>query len=275
METMIKNFIVKKRSVIVVTALALGFIGICLISRSQKSVDDTLTIGMMSGWPPFMSINQQGAFEGFDVDVAQELARRMGKKLVIQDVGSLAACFIALEKNRVDAIMSGLDITQERMNKLEMVPYTGQGVNEFTLLFWNQIPAGVTTIQDLEKLPNPIVIVEPGVATEKYLARFSFITKKQISALQDQLLDLKYGKSQALFLEPQVARRLMNKNPELKSLRVPLPPEFQIFGMGIAIKKDNRECAKKVQAAIDAMKADGTVTLLETKWQVSGVSNEF
>ncbi len=61
--------------------------------RSRAKTDDTLIVGMMSGWAPFMTITAKGTYEGFDVDVAQELAQRMGKKLVIQDLGSLHDSF--------------------------------------------------------------------------------------------------------------------------------------------------------------------------------------
>jgi len=241
---------------------------------SSKKDECAITVGMMSGWAPFMTINQQGKFEGFDVDVANEVAKRLGKKCQITDVGSLSSLFVALEKGKVDMLFSGLDITTKRLTAMEMVPYTGQGFKEFYLLFWNKIPEGITSIQDLKNYPNATVIAEPGDSPEKYLAQFDFITKKSIGALADQLLDLQYGKSLALFREPQLAKRLCKKNPQLKALSVPLPVEWQAFGMGIALKKGNTKLNSQVQATIQAMKADGTLKALETKWQMNEEDNE-
>ena len=104
--------------------------------RLKQQSSEALTVGMFV-WAPFMSINSNGDYEGFDVDVANELARRMNRKLDIKDLGFLTSCFIALEQNKIDLIISDLDITEQRLQKLVMVPYFGQEVKAFSLLFWN------------------------------------------------------------------------------------------------------------------------------------------
>lgn len=242
---------------------------IVLYPKRQKDKAE-LVVGMMSGWAPFMSVNPQGYFEGFDVDVAQLIAQRMGKKLVIKDLGSLASCFIALDQKRVDMLFSGLDITQKRLESVAMVPYVGQGTREYFLVFYKQIPEGVTQLDDLKKLKNPIVCVEPGHSTEKFLDQYPFITKKQLSSLPDMLLDLEYGKSTAAFLEPQLVRRLQEKGI-FAYLPVPLPPEFIIYGCGIALKKGRPELEKKVALVIEELKREGSIKQLEEKWQLTGV----
>lgn len=252
---------------------------ICLITllsaffffRKTKNNTDTLCVGMMSGWAPFMAINNQAEFEGFDVDVATAIAKRLGKQLVIKDLGSLAACFIALEQNKVDMILSGLDITQQRLEKMHMVPYVGQGIKEYFLVFWNKIPENVSRIEDLKKMKNPVVCIEPGNSSEKFLDRFDYILKKPLTSLSDIILDLQYGKSLAAFLEPQVVGKLMPTKPEIKYMSVPLPPEFQIFGCGIALKKENESLKNKITEIVRQLKQEGTIKQLEAKWQVTGV----
>lgn len=271
-----KNSIFSKQFFII-AVLVLCLTGISLLKllrTTSTKKDDTMVIGMMSGWAPFMSINQQGNYEGFDVDVAQEVARRLQKKCEIIDMGSLAPLFIALDRNKIDMIFSGLDITEKRQEQMEMVYYAGDQVREYYLMFWNKIPEGITTIEDLKNYPNAIVIVEPGDSPEKYLEQFDFITKKQISALTDQMLDLQYGKSLAIFRQPEVAKRMCLKNPQIKLLPIPLPSTYQIYGMGIALKKGNTMLAKKVNATIKSMQADGTLKKLAAQWQLSGGSDE-
>lgn len=230
--------------------------------------ENSLKFGMMSGWAPFMTINQQGLFEGFDVDVAEEIAKRLGQKSQILDMGSLAPLFVALQTNKIDMILSGLDITNERLKKLDMIPYCGENIEEYYLLFWQKIPENINNIADLKNYPDPVVVVEPGVSAEKLIDNYGFITKKQIAALPDRVLDVQYGKSLAMLLEPSVARSLMVKNTNLKALPVKLPQELQIFGMGIATKKDSA-LSKRIEDAIRAMKKDGTLEKLQAKWGLS------
>lgn len=263
------NTVFKTLSMIVTAAMIAAFIAIvCITSKTTKKPEDTLVVGMMSGWAPFMTINQKGVFEGFDVDVAQELANRLNKKLVIQDLGSLASCFIALDQNKIDLLLSGLDVTEQRLEKYAMVRYTGQDVTSFELVFWNDIPKGITGMQDLRNIPNAIVCAEPGSAQEKFLDQYSFVIKKSLNSVTDIILDLKFGKSLAAVLEPRVAARFKKQYPEIKTLTVALPKNFQVYGCGIALKKNNHALITSTAAIIQAMRQQGVLKQLEQKWQL-------
>lgn len=272
--TLFSNFAQSKVVLFVIAAVCL-LGGLYSMLRVPTKNDDTIVVGMMSGWAPFMSIAADGSYVGFDVDVSQELARRMNKKITIYDLGSIVPCFIALEQNKIDMVFSGLDINQARLQQYNMVYYSGNDVTSYDLLFWKQIPEGVKTIQDLKKYPQSIVVVEPGDSPEKCLDQYDYIIKKQISAITDQLMDLQYGKSTAIFRQPVIAQRMRAQYPQLKSISVPLPLEYQIYGMGIALKKENRSLTAMVQKTIEDMIADGTIKKLELKWQLNGDSNEL
>lgn len=235
--------------------------------RAPQTVRNTLTIAMMSGWAPFMSINNQAEFEGFDVAVAQELAKRLGKELVIKDLGSLAPTFIALEQGLVDLVMSGLDITDVRRERMAMIPYSGEDVKTFSLLFWQKIPANITCIEDLVA-ENATVCVEPGSVLESFLDSVVGLPQKSLSKLEEMVLDVRYGKSQAMLVEPRIGRRLMRMEPNLKLLSVRLPRSFQTFGLGIAARKNDTVMIKKIENIINAMRADGILRALEQQWQM-------
>src|SRR5690606_20837831 len=233
-----------------------------------KESKKTLVVGMMSGWAPFMTINAKGDYEGFDVDVAQEVAKRLDRLLIVQDLGSLASCFIALDQQRIDMMLSDLDITQMRREKMAMIRYSGQDVTQYKLIFWNEIPENIKTMNDMRNFPDAVVCIESGSAQEKFLDGYKFVTKKRVNSLVDIVLDLRFGKSLAAVVEPGVAARLQRQNSEIKSIFVDLPQDFQVFGCGIAINKKNTELIVKTQAIIDQMYADGTLKMLEQKWQV-------
>lgn len=233
----------------------------------STSEQDSLAVGMMSGWAPFMTVNAQGEYEGFDVDVAQAIAQKMGKNLVIKDLGSLAPTFVALEQGKIDMVMSGLDITQARLNEMSMIPYTGTDVREFILLFWGKVPDGISSIKDLAK-NNCVVCVEPGSEQEKYLDSIKGISQKSLSRVEDMILDVKFGKSTAFLVEARVGKRMMSFNPELKQLVVSLPQEFMTFGYGIAISARNQSLVKKITSIIMQLKTEGTLKQLEAKWRL-------
>lgn len=153
--------------------LSIISIGCFYLFFPSQAKNKPIIIGMMSGWAPFMVVNDQGNFEGFDVDVAQEIGKRLGKKVEIKDIGSLASLLLSLEQGAIDFAMSGLGITESRQKRLCMIPYTGQNIAYFVLLFNKKIPEGVKTIDDLQSLSSSIVCVEPGSNEERCLDQFS------------------------------------------------------------------------------------------------------
>ncbi len=240
-------------------------------NRAKKTISKPqLTVGMMSGWAPYMVINKSGDYIGFDVDVAQEISKRVGKELVIKDMGSLAPLFLALNQNKIDLLFSGLDITTQRSKKIDMVRYTGENIKNLYLLFWNKIPAGITCLQDLAGKPNACVCVEPGSSSATFMAqeRFKNITQKPVNSVVDMIMEIKYGKSLAAILEPLVVQDLQKKNPEIKTLEVKLPEDFQILGIGIGIKKNNTRMQKEVTQIVQKIKKDGTLRKFEQKWNL-------
>ncbi|HSC24924.1 MAG TPA: transporter substrate-binding domain-containing protein [Candidatus Babeliales bacterium] len=266
-KNMIKNFMYGKIFLIIVVIGIVLIVGI-LALRSTKKSDDTLVVGMMSGWAPFMSITNNGEYEGFDVDCAQELAKRMNKKLVIKDLGSVASCFIALEQNKIDMIFSGLDITQARLKNVAMVQYTGEDIKTFNVVFWDETPQNIRSMEDFRDITNGVVCVESGSSQEAFLDKYPFIEKKRMNSVVDIILDLRFGKSVAAILEPRIARQFAQKNPALQTIDVVLPQECITYGCGIAIKKENPCLVDITENVITSMKNDGLLEALELRWKL-------
>lgn len=252
-------------SVVVLGGLCLS---VFIAVRAPRKGKRPLVVGMMSGWAPFMVVNNQGAYEGFDVDVAQEIGKRLGCDVEIQDIGSLAALLLALEQGSIDCALSGLDITQARLQKMRMIPYTGAEVTSLCLLFNQKIPQGVASIQDLQRLGTVDICVEPGSSQEKFLDQFPWVTPKPLSKVEEMVLDVTYGKSLAMLVEQPVGRRLAQQCPALVPCLVPLLKDFQTFGMGIALQKNNNKLAQQIEAVVKQMRADGVLTRLEQQWNL-------
>src|SRR5581483_6429051 len=181
---------------------------------------------------------------------------------------SFASGYLAIDQDKVDVLMSGLDITQKRRHSLNMVYYTGEKAKEYSLIFWDKIPSAITSIEDIQHIPDAIVCVEMGSLKESFLDKYRFITKKRMNSVVDMILDLCFGKSLAALADSRIARRLKMQNDQLQLLSVPLPPEHQVCGCGIAMNKNNTQCARSVARIVDDMIHDGTLKQLEVKWQL-------
>lgn len=231
-------------------------------SRTNK--DDTFIVGMLGADAPFMSMNESGKFEGFDVDVARMIADRLGKKLEIREMG-VSELFIALDQGQIEMMMCGLAITKSRLEKLAMIHYQGETVSHYPLVFWNEIPQGVNCIEDLAPL-NPIIATLPATTMEEFLLQHSFITVRPINSYADIIMELQFGKITAAFFDEAISS-YMQRFPEIRLLHVPLK-DFTVQGNGIAIRKDNVDLVNKVSTIVNSLKKDGLIASLEQTWNM-------
>jgi len=232
--------------------------------RNQRIADNkTLVMGIAAGYAPYISINEQGEYEGFDIDVARAVAQKLGKKLVLKDLGSMTSLMMALDQPSIDAIIWGISITQQRLQKYAMIHYQGAVTKAYPLIFWGTIPARVRTLDDMA---GRTVCVEPSSSESAVLERYTDIIILPVDKVDDALLNLQYSKADAALLDPVIAKKFKNKFPEIKTLEIPLAPEDQMQGVGIVINKNNTTLTIAVQRAIDALKVNGTLAQLEQKW---------
>jgi ABC-type amino acid transport substrate-binding protein len=230
---------------------------------SEPTDANTLTIGIAAGYAPFISINAQGEYEGFDIDVAKAIADTLGKKLVLKDLGSMTPLLMALDQGSVDAIMWALSITHDRLKKFAMIHYQGENTVSYPLLFWKQIPSSISSLADMNGM---VICVEPASSQGAVLANFPAINQLTTERIDDALLHLQYGKATAALVEPALGKKFKAAYPEIQILDVILSPEDQVKGMGIALQKHNLSLKKELEQAIDQLKENGTISSLEKKW---------
>lgn len=250
---------------ILAIALLLGSVVTKIFQTATTSSQETLVVGLQSGYPPFEFMDAKGKIIGFDVDVACQIADALGKTLVIKDM-EFEGVILSLKQGKIDLILSGMDITPSRLKEILMVPYHGESTIFLSLIFWNEIPEGVHSLEDIAHLPNPTVSVQSGATSETCLRHYPTIHMKSFQGALSPLMDVKYGKSAANLVEPDVAEYLKKQHPEIKILQVPLSEKETVLGAGIGIKKENQELHNQVQQIIQALKASGELKQLEDKW---------
>jgi polar amino acid transport system substrate-binding protein len=234
--------------------------------KEDDYTKDTFIVGTAAGYAPFVSINATGAYEGFDIDIAQAVANAMGMQLEIKDLGSMTSLFMALDQGSIDAIIWGLSITQDRLKKVAMIRYQGDTTIAYPLIFWQKIPESVKSIDDMKGMT---ICVEPTSSQDVVLSKYSFIKKVPTEKVDDALLMIQYGKANAALVEPAIAKKFQQKYPEIMMLDLSLTPEDQVDGIGIAIKKDNTSLIEQVQRAVDAMQASGLIQQYEARWGIT------
>lgn len=231
-------------------------------------VADDFIVGTASGYAPYVSLNEKGEYVGFDVDIAQAVADQLGRKLVLKDLGSLPALSLCLKKSKIDAIIWAISITEERKKQMDMIYYQGDEITSLPLLFWKEIPSNIQSIEDMTNDPSAVISVEAGSFQENFLLSVPGLNLKQVDKVTDAILELKYGKSKAVILDPVLLANILKKFPEIKVLNIPLPISSQVAGNGICINKSNKTLSDEVQKAVDYLRESGKIAELEAKWNL-------
>lgn len=241
------------------------FLFACLCS-SLFATESELVVGTTSGYAPFVSLNEQGKYEGFDIDFSEQLAQKLNKKLVIKDCGSMPSLMMALKQKKIDLLIWAVSITEERQKAFNMVYYQGPQTTEMPVVFWEKIPEGITKIEDLND-----IAIEAGSFQAEVIGNYSQITTKFVDKVDDAVMEIRYGKSKAALIDPALVTKYQSRFKQVKVLKLPLAPSEQSLGNGICIAKDRTELYQAVIKAVEELRLSGEIAKLENKW---GLTNE-
>lgn len=205
--------------------------------------------------------------QGSDIDIATEIGKRLGVGTQIDNTG-FDGIIPALLAKKCDLIISGMNSTEERKKQVDFVDYlkVGQG-----LLVPAGNPKGIHTLDDLS---GKAVAVQLGTTNKDALdakneelkaAGKPTIDIQTFQADTDAFQQLALGRVDAYSGDSPVAAYYAAK-PENKG-------KFEVGGtpidplpIGIAVRKEDTDLKNAVQAAIDAMYADGTMKSIIDKW---------
>ena len=242
----------------------------CLISNILSATD--LVVGTTSAYAPFVSLDETGQYVGFDVDIANEVAKKLGRTLMIKDLGSMPSLIMALKQNKIDLLIWAVSITEARQKQMEMIYYQGEEFKSLPLLFWKQIPPTITSLESFAKDPKSVISVEAGSCQESFLLTVAGLNIKQVDKVMDAIFELKYGKSLATIVDNSLLKSITEKFPEIKVMNVPLPQSEQVFGNGICVNKQNQLLIEQVRQVVDDLRRDGKIAELELKWNLKGAN---
>jgi ABC-type amino acid transport substrate-binding protein len=243
-------------------------LAVTALSASEPA-EEKLVVGMTSGYAPYVSVNAKGEHEGFDIDLAGLIAERLGRKLVLQDLGSMPSLLVALQKKKIDAIIWAISITEERKKEMEMIYYQGQKETEMPFVFWKEIPQGIAKIEDLTKLPNCTVCVEAGSYQDAIAQKYPKMKVKYLDKISDSIMEVKCHKALTAMIDNSLINRIQTQYPEIRVAYLPLPEDQQTLGNGICINKADQKLAKEVQEVIADLTAEGKIAELEKKWKLA------
>jgi polar amino acid transport system substrate-binding protein len=191
---------------------------------------------------------------GFEVDLADALARRIGMQphFVQQQWDGLVP---GLQRGEYAAVIAGLEITEERLEKIDFSsPYYYSTLSMTVRLDDTRI----RTPQDLSK--RTVGTLKASLA-ERYLDGLGGVEVKTYDNQAHPYIDLLLGRLDAVVMDTPIALYYaygpQYRNVELPSTRFPV---------AIGIRKEDRSLLARVNEAIGRMRDDGTLKTIYQRW---------
>lgn len=216
-----------------------------------------LVAGLDDTFAPMGYRDENNKLIGFDIDMGEELGKRLGVKIEWQPT-QWEGVILALDSKRFDIILSGMTVTEERQKAINFsTPY----VNDGLVMVVKKGATGFNTAADLK---DKVVGTQGGSSGEEAVKKMEGLKDvKLYKTYPDAFNDLQVGRIPVLVCDAMTAGHYLGKRTDT----------FEVVGeqltkepMAIGIRKADVELKEAIDKALAEMQKDGTLTTISMKW---------
>ena len=214
-----------------------------------------LTMATNATFPPYEMTTDSGEFEGIDIEAAQAIADKLGLELQIDDM-DFDAALLSVQQGKADITMAGITVTDERKAVMEFSDSYATGIQSVI------VPEG-------SDIASPDDLAGKKIGTQRGTTGYIYCTddfgEDAVVAYDDGLTAvqaLNNGQVDAVVIDNAPAKEYVAANPGLKVLETSYAEEDYAIGMN----KDNTALVEAVNAALEELKADGTLQAIVDKY---------
>ncbi len=223
---------------------------------AASAAAETLTVGVYSANPPWEMKQADGSFEGFEVDLVNAIAEKLGMDVNYQDTG-FQALFAATNSGRIDMAISSITITNDRLQNQDFT----QGYYDADLALGVKEGSGVTKLSDLEGKDVGVLSASTGDKWAKENAeKYKFGNIRGYDAYTQMLLDAQNGRVAAVITDlPGMLFAFKEMQGMTTGETIPTGDRYAIM-----LGKDS-DLTQKASDAITELKEEGFLAQIHEK----------
>ena len=212
---------------------------------------ETVRMGTEAAYPPYNFLNDDGEVDGFERDVGDLLCARANLDCVwvVNDWDSIIPNLLS---GNYDTIIAGMSITDER-----------DEVIDFTQEYYPPSPSVFMALSGVDvDLDSGVIAAQASTIQAGYVAGTS-ATLVEFATADETVAAVKNGEVDAVLADGDYLIPMISEsNGEFIAVG-----EVSLGGgVGMGIRESDGELKAKMNAAIDSMKADGSLNTLIKKW---------
>ena len=241
-----------------------------LLARIQEKGE--IVIATEGDWSPWTYEDETGALVGFDVEVAEAIAAKLGVKATFVET-PWEGIFAGLNDGRYDIVANGVDVTPERAETYDFsTPYAFQrtalvvrGDNEDIKSFEDL--AGKSTVNSIGS--TYMELAESYGATATGVSTLDLTIENVLSGRADATLNAELSIYDYLAARPDANIKIVARTTDANNVAIPVRKSTD--------KEDTSTLLAAINAAIEELRADGTLAGISEKYfgnDITAVSDE-
>jgi polar amino acid transport system substrate-binding protein len=239
------------------------FLFTILACSSIFAADDaTFTVGTNAEFPPFSFI-KDGKILGFDIDVAQEVCKRLNKKMQIKDL-PFDALIPELTLGQVQFVAAGISYTEDRAKRVFFVkPHL---TNDSLIVLGLKKEGTDQKDVVLADVVGKKVIVNDGYTADLYLSNKPGMNLIRLGTTTDAFMALKSGRADYFVTAKSTFKAYTLQQPVDMfkcNVLVDIPENYSLI-----VSKKYPAVYEDIQKTIQNMIDDGTLSTIRKKWQL-------
>ncbi|MEE3070131.1 MAG: transporter substrate-binding domain-containing protein [Pseudomonadota bacterium] len=230
--------------------LATGAI-LAMTATAAFAAGDVVRLGTEGAYPPYNFLNDKGEVDGFERELGDELCKRaeLTCTWVTNEWDSIIPNLVS---GNYDAIIAGMSITEER-----------DQVIDFSENYTQPDPSAYLALDGADvDFAGGVIAAQAGTIQAAHVAAGG-ATLVEFATPDETVAAVRNGEADAVLADKAYHEPIAEENDD-----VSLVGEDVLLGggIGLGIRESDTELKDKFTAAIQSMKADGSLNALITKW---------
>ena len=222
------------------------FIMILMCGCSKKD-ENQLVMVTEAGFAPY-EYYENGEVVGVDVDIAREIAKHLGKTLVVKDI-AFDSIINEVKTGKADFGAAGISYSEDRAKNVDFS--INYAVSKQVVIVNNN-----SSITNVNGISNKKIAVQLGSIADTYVSS----TYKDASVVRQKkylaaIEDLNTGKVDCVVMDELPAKEIVSKNEGIKILDGSLTND----SYGMIVKKGNKELLDAINTVLQNLKDEGKI----------------